>query len=280
MPDEVKIDPPKDPATTTDPPKVVPPVAIVPPTPQAASSATTEEGKKKFRLTDDDEDLPQGAELFEISAKALDSRLQRASQKEIKKLFDSMGVKDHDELQAKLAAAKAKEEEDEAKRLATLTNEQKLQEERDRYQRERDEWKTKFESAEEQKLIGEAHTRVADIAKKLLDSDYLEDELPRFGRYLAKTYSPEQIDALDDATIEKYFTDRIVEKPKLGKDFGAAPPTPPVLLQRPLTTGPKENMRPTPKKIQVGQRSFSPRADNPMSREEAKAEARKLGFDY
>jgi hypothetical protein len=259
-------------------------VADPPPKPageqQAAPPAKEEAPKetppkaKEATLTGDEEQLPD-AELYKLSPKALEKRLARASSAETKKLFESLGVKDADELKAKVAKAKAADEAAETARLAQLSKEEKLAEDLAKVTAERDGWKTKHEQTLTSQQMKETQGHYEKIAAEFLDPDYVEDELPRLGKFLVGKYDDKELADLPDDVVRAYFKARVAAKPKLGKD--AAPPPPPE--KKGLTTtapATKGDERPAPPKAPAGPVSYKPKpGETPEERRAVAAEIRK-----
>lgn len=186
--------------------------------PSVESSATIKVPKK---LSGEDDDLPEDDELVQLSPKALKSRLARASKTQLKEAF---GTDDLEEIKTKLAKADeytAKQEED---RKKTLTKEQKLKEERDAAIKEASDYKTKFETAQVERVVEKQDMRMARVAEKYLDPEYIETEFPRLAAALLKAAEEGDKKLLknEDTWIDNWFKERVAEKPKLGKDFGTS----------------------------------------------------------
>lgn len=205
------------PATTT-PAAVVPTPAAVAKPVVATTPVVTE--PKRVRLAAGDDEIPDDAEVIEMSKGALASRLARASSKDLKKRF---GTDDPDKIAADLKELTDLRKEKEDARVATLSEVQKATERADRAERERDEAQRQAREGHEQRVFERDDARLTRIAEKHIDPDYVDAELGSFARFLLKEYDKKQLRRMTETTRDelaaKFFADRVKTKPKLSKDY-------------------------------------------------------------
>jgi hypothetical protein len=266
MPEPV-VDPPKPPEggappppPPADPPK--PPVVVAAPPPGAGAART---------LTDADDDVPAEGELFQLSRGALKSRLERYSRRQLRERF---GTDDPDAIKVKLdRAAELERQEDERKRAA-MSEQDRLKADLAAAELRNQETEARLREVTDQRTYDAAETRLSRIAERFIDPDYVDPELTAYAKHLRTAYSKEDLAKLSDADIEKYFKERVEKKPKLAKDFGVAPPKPPVA---PLNNGVTTNDKPPPAPPPNGKK-FAPGAG--LTPQQARAEASKLGYRW
>lgn len=269
--------PPAQPTTTQ----------AAPPTQEAPPSKPS-----PITLGDDDDEIPEGASLLQLSKNALTKRLDRATKKQLKAQFGTDNV---EEIKAQIAKAKEYERTQEEQRRAQMSEVDRAKEDAKTWQRKYQDLETKVKTERRAQVIATEHNRVTTIAKEFLDPDYLDTELPIFARELSAKYSREEMEQLGDDAIRAYFEKRVQVKPKLGKNFGATQSTEtqstqPVIEEKktptvPATNGVKENERPTARTegsgLPVnGEKTFKPNLPNSMSPQEAKAAAASQGFRW
>jgi hypothetical protein len=173
--------------------------------------------------------------MVTLPKRELEKRIGRAKQSALKEVFGE----EIDTDAAKTRAAKAKELEaqQEQQRQAQLTNEQRLQEELAREKARADEATTKLKAKQRQDVMNRETQRIAGLANKHIDPSMTELVLPKFKQHL-KTLTRQQVNAMDDKQIEKWFRDFASKNPKLARAAAPAPkPTPKV----PVTNGVRGN---------------------------------------
>lgn len=120
------------------------------------------------QLGEDDDEIPETAELIQLSKSALTKRLARHSKKELR---DAFGTDDIAEIKSKLAkhdeyAAKAEEE-----RRAQLTKEQKLQEDLEREKKRAEKAERELQSTVDRQAFAEYDQVAKGIFDKYFDDD-------------------------------------------------------------------------------------------------------------
>jgi hypothetical protein len=185
-------------------------------------------------LSDTDDEIPNDAELLEMSPRALKSRLDRFTKKQLKERF---GVEDFDTIRTQLDELELYKREREEKRLAEMTELDRLKEQLAQAQEATRRSEAKALAMQEARVVEHEDRRVMAIAAKYLDEDYIDTELPRLARYIQGCSEEELRDA--DGTIEAWFRRRVEDKPKLGKDYSNGAP-PPAQVQSQVGPPPKQ----------------------------------------
>lgn len=241
---------------------------------------TTPKGEpKRVRLSDADDEIPTDFEgLVEMSSKTLAKRLNAAKKSEVRQLYEKYGVKNAEELQAKLTRAKELEDEDAARKRETMTTTQKLESDLKKEKELRVESDRRALRVTENYVIDKQENRITKLAGKYLDGDYIDVILPKFAVHLRKNYDETQLKGIKDSDIEEFFKGYAEKHPKLARESKSE------RKKIPLTNGARTGNRPQAGENQnsgkAGTRSFAPSAENAMDRNEARAEAAKLGYRW
>jgi hypothetical protein len=176
---------------------------------------------KRVRLKGDDE-VPDDADLIEMSPRAFSARLGRMTSKQLKELF---GTDDVDQIKKDREELQTRRQKDEADRQAQLSKEQKAEEARLKAERERDEAQNALRQERETRDYEKQDGRMVKLAGKYLDEDHIDVELTRFAKHLTTEFSRKELEKLTDkqvyAEAEKFFAERVKAKPKIGKDWEA-----------------------------------------------------------
>jgi len=211
-PPAAKADPPKEPAA---------PPAAKADAPKAAPVAAKEPvagSEKKVVKIGADGDLPEDADLLELSSKALASRIARATKKELK---DRFGTDDPDEIKGKLDRLAAMEATEEENRRKELSDRERMAEDLRKANEERDSYKRKMEQAEIQRGVQMVTQKCVAIAEKYIDPDYIDSTMERLKAVMNSEWTEAdfQQEARALKKMEEFFKEEIEKKPKLGKDF-------------------------------------------------------------
>lgn len=243
----------------------------------AAKPAELPTEPKRVRISDADEEIPADADLIELSSKALKTRLNAAKKSEVRELFAKFGVKNADELDAKFKRLKDLETEDEKRKREDMTATQKLEADLKKERQLRADADQRALQVTENYVIDKQEGRISKLAAKYIDPDYVEEILPKFAVHLRKNFDEEQLKAISDDDIGAWFKEYAVKKPKLARETKKP--------KVPLTNGARTEGRPVAgdsgaRSGTSNGKSFAPSAENAMSRQEARAEAAKLGFRW
>lgn len=218
MPPEV---PPVEGATGAPPivPPVPPPVTT-PPVAAKTPTTTPPAEPKRVRLTADGDDIPEDAELIEMTRGALASRLARASNKDLLKRF---GTNDADKITADLKELEALKAEKEAARIEKLSEIDKANERVTTAERERDTAQAQAREAHTMRTYDRDERRLTRAAEKVVDPDYVDAELVRFAKHLRQTYDSKTLRKMtpvqESQILNEFLTERVKLKPKIGKDY-------------------------------------------------------------
>lgn len=231
---------------------------------------------KRARLGADDDDIPEEAELLELSSSALKKRLSRHTSKELKEKF---GTADFGEIKKRLDRAAELEAAEEERTRAAMTERERLESDLKKERQLRADAERRATRVHEERIIEKEEGRIGRIASKYIDEDPDVQEIvyKRFSKHLRSDYTDEQLKALTDKDIQKWFKKYADEHPKHARTGGGEEPR-----KVPLNNGPKTENRPPPenKSGQNLAQNYSPKGPNPMSRQEAKANAAKEGYTW
>ena len=226
-----------------------------------------------------DEEIPEDAELLELSKSALEKRLARHSRTELKAHF---GTDNPNEIKKKLERLAKYEADEEERKRAEMTEREKMQADLASEQRLRQDAERRALRVHTERVVEREEVKITRIAGEYFDADIVEDMMPRLARYLSKEFSESELEALGknqskyEKTISKWCKDQVEKKPKYGKDYVPA-------VKEPLDSGIDDNNA----RHNAGNnadmrdgRTFAPGRANSMSPAEAKAAARKMGYSW
>lgn len=256
-----------------------------------AASKNLDTTSKAVRLQGDSDEIPEEAELFELSASALKKRLSRHTAKELKAAF---GTSDLGDIKKRLDKAASLEKDDEERKRAEMTEKQKLEADlKASRQREADANRRALR-VQEDRIVEKEENRITKIAEKYVDTDpdVVEVIFKRLGKFLRSEFTDDQLKKLPDAKIEKWFKEYATEHPKharehrnAGDDTGAAAASTtakPAPKKVPLTNGPETGDRPGKGDVSgtAQTTNFSPSKGTPMTSQQARAAAAKEGYRW
>lgn len=257
-------------------PDAVPTPALVAPTAKPATPAP-EAGPKRARLADEGDDIPADAELLEMSQKALKSRLDRHSKKSLR---DRFGTDDPDAIQAKLDKLDAMEKAEESKRLAEMTENDRLKEQLATEQKARAAAEQRYSDMRERQVLEQEDRRVLGIAEKFIKPKFIKRWIPDLAAHIAgldeeDLRNPEQV-------IESWCRAQAEENPEISvASPPPAPPAPPVPPPRvPITTGPEATKPTVTPSGAALSKTAAPNQPNSMSDSEWKKYKRDNGISY
>jgi hypothetical protein len=192
--------------------------------PAANTAAATEPPKEPKRAkVSGDGDIPEDADLIELSPKALKDRLRRASRADLKQRF---GTDDPDQIKKdldELATLRKEKKESELAKLGELEREKKLREEAEGRATQAEQ---RAKRVQEDRIFDREENHLARLFGKHLDEDYVDQELTGFARHLTKNFSKKQLERMSDkqrdAEAVKFCEERVKAKPKLSKSYESA----------------------------------------------------------
>jgi hypothetical protein len=231
---------------------------------------------KRVQLTADDDEIPADADLVELSQRALRGRLERFSRKQLK---DRFGVDSYEDIEAKLKRAAELEEQEETRRLAAMSETDRLREELATERRRRESVETRYHETTERQALEKEDRRVVSVMEKYIHPKMIRRLVPDLAAHIASLTdddlkNPEKV-------IEAWCEEQIQELPQLARDFKTTveAPTPKVAL----TTGTDPSKKPTaanPSGQSTERKTPRPGQPNSMTKGEYQAYLRELGLQY
>ncbi len=271
MPDEIETTTPGTapgtPAAVTPP--AATPAAVTPPaaTPPASTTSATTPPATPGAVTPGAADAnANGGRVHQLREEEFKERLDRSNRSQLRDLF---GTDDKDAILAKWKKADALEAAAEEQRRATLSNEQKLQEDLAKEKARADKAQAESRQLRQAHVVSKEKARVASMASKYIDPAMIKYAGLEFAAHLRKNFTPKQINRLTDKDVEKYFADLAKSQPKFAKPkpAGASP-------QRVgLTNGASNPGTPSPTPVNGGgsqQKTAKPGQPNSMTKAEIK----------
>lgn len=215
---------------------------------------------------------PGAAKRLQLSTEELNDRLRRAKATALRDVF---GTDDAAAIREKLRKAEELEKQAEAARVAQMTEIERMKYERDRARQEAVRYRSELVQAQEREVVREQQSFVERIATRHVNQLYVEEAAIAFARDIAQR-DPREVARYTEKDVARWFQRYIERKPALAASpnarrqqrapAGAATPPP-----RPQ--GPSSSQT-------NGGKSFKPGMPNSMSREEARAEAKRLGYNW
>lgn len=259
-------------------------------TASGAASKNLDTASKAVRLQGDSDEIPEEAELFELSASALKKRLSRHTAKELKAAF---GTSDLGDIKKRLDKAALLEKADEERARAEMTEKQKLEADlKASRQREADANRRALR-VQEDRIVEKEENRITKIAEKYVDTDpdVVEVIFKRLGKFLRSEFTDEQLKKLPDAKIEKWFKEYATEHPKHAREHKGGDDTAaaasgasdkPAPKKVPLNNGAQTGDRPGKGDVSgtAQTTNFSPSKGTPMTPQQARAAAAKEGYRW
>lgn len=251
QPSNAEVQPPKveaKPKTEAAPaPKVEPKVEAKKDEPKGPSATA---------IGDDDE-VPENADLLQLSKTALAKRLTRHTKSELKERF---GTDDFDDIKAKLVKFAEYEAEKEAARVAALSEQEKLKEELAEANKRAEKAETKHAKALEQQAFSEYDREAEGVVGTLVADKHVK----RVVRELK-----EHVLTLDDEELKKpkkvfesWAKDFIKENPEFART------APPEIKKIPITNGADPNGRRERADVDMATKTPKPGQPNSMSKAE------------
>lgn len=182
----------------------------------------TEKKKHTIASADDDDDIPDDAELIELSPKALKARLARHTRRELQQRFGTDDIERVEKDLKELAELRSEREE---QRKAQLTKEQRLAEEKKAAEKRAKDAEDRAKALEDERDVGTVSSKFTKIAAKYMDANVLEDEdlRPGFFKKLAKHLHGEtngKYDRITDKMVDDFFKNFAHDNPKYAKTGG------------------------------------------------------------
>ncbi len=204
-------------------------------TEKPAEKPVEKKEKKVATLADDDEDLPEDAELYQLSKKALESRLARHTKRQLRERF---GTDDLDSISKDLKELKVLRDEKEETRKAQLSKEERLQEEKKAADARAQAAEEKATKLEDERDIGQVGDRYARLAKDHINPKFLEKRAHRealFSELATDLHTKTGGDAtkITNKMVSDFWANYVKENP----EFSAKPST---VVEVPVNTGTRQ----------------------------------------
>lgn len=228
------------------------------------------EKKTPKALGGDDDEIPEDTEILTLKPSDLKRRLERARKSELKERF---GTTDVAAIQKDLEELKTLRAERDKRKEKTKTEAERAKSEAEKEKRLRLQAERERDQIREEVVVEKQEKRVADIASKHVDPDYVDLLYGKFAKHLLETYSDEELASLKDNAIEKWFKDYVADHPKFAREQKVEKP------KVKLSNGGGPNGD-GPDKAGPPKKTFKPGQPNSYTDAEAKAERRRLGIDY
>lgn len=269
MPEEVKSEETKTPsAAEVQPPKADPPKPPAPPAKAEAGSAKEELAE----LDAETDEVPDADQLFKLSKKALAARLARHSKNELRTIF---GTDDVEKIKADVAELATHRAEKEKTRLANLSEQERLKEEKEQEKRRADAAEAKLEAERDARIFSEYDGAAEKILGKYLDEEALELGLTKLKRHVMALDESDLKDT--DKVFESFAKDYVKKHPKYAKGSEEERPAP---VRVPLTTGGGGGKRPEASNPNLTQKTPKPGQVNSMTKAEYSAYKRQRGLSH
>lgn len=235
--------------------------------PKKAEAAASEAAQEKAPAN-------KRATKLSLTQQDFNERIKRAKTSAFKEAF---GTDDVESVRQKLARYEELEKQAEDARVARMDEIQRAKYEAQRAKREAVQYRAQVEQMREREVVRDQQSFVERVAARHVDPMYMEEASIAFAREVAKA-DPREVARWTEKDVSRWFAGYVQKKPA----FAASPnarrvekrvasaPTPPPRPQRPAT--PTGNQNPS--------KTFKPGQANSMSREEARAEAKRLGYSW
>jgi hypothetical protein len=261
---------------------VVEPAKETPPAPktevkvEAKTEPTKEEkpGRKVHQLGAED-DIPDDADLLQLSRPAFKQRLSRHTKGELKARF---GSDDFDDIKKRLDRAAELETAEEARNREAMSDRERLEADLAKANARADDNERRYLKSVEDRVVDKEEQRIIKLAEEYIDPDYVDVLLPKLAKHLKSNYTDAELKKVKNKDISKWFQDQIAAKPKLAKDFER--PIEKKVVKQPHTNGARTEKKPSKESGSSQQTNFSPNAPNAMSRAEAKKKAAEAGYNW
>jgi len=209
---------------TTPAPVVVPPVAIetkpAPVAPAVKPAPAAEPATPDVPEDADDDSLERFTDKdgnIKMPFRAFKSRLARAPKKTLKEIF---GTDDREAILAQKAEFEKMVSEKEKTRRAQLDELEREREDRKKAEERATKLERQLAKRDRDEQAAAAARELTDSATKVISSSYAEYALADFKKHI-NTKSDEEIDAMSQDDIDKFFTDWVEKRPETKR--GGAP---------------------------------------------------------
>lgn len=250
-----------------------------PPAPQQQPAARASQQQspehapaKRVRIAGGDDDVPDDAEVLELTPSHFKSRLTRAKNSVFKELGSSA-----EQLKADLEELKARRAKEEEQKLAEMTERERMAAEVQKERQLRVDAELRASRVQDERDIQKEESRIGRIAEKYIDTDpdTLEVVFRKFSKHLKKDYTDEELARMSDKEIGKWFKDYAEAHPKHAREVNQTE-----VVKKPLSNSRSQNERPDPAGNNVIQKTVAPNRPNSMTKQEVREAAAKDGLNW
>jgi ribosomal protein S15P/S13E len=189
--------------------------------PEAKAGAKTETADVKvYDLKDDDDEIPDDADLLKLSPRALKSRLTRHSKRELKEHF---GTTDLEEIKAKLAKLTEYDEKDKKAKAEAQTKEERLEAEKAEALKAKEIAEEKLAKSRSRRDFEKTDAAVAKLSEDVINPRYYKFARAELATHLLDTYDSKELKALGEdrnklgKVVKKWLETFIGENPEIAK---------------------------------------------------------------
>lgn len=266
-------------APTPAPAQVAAPAAA----PAAVEAAHTPERR---RLSADTDEIPNDAEVLELSPNAFKKRLERANRSQLKQAFGTDNVDDI--LAWKQQAEQYKQEREQAE-LAAMTEAERFKVQFEKAQSESQHWRSQYETLQESYAIRDQDRQMTNIGNKYVHPKLQNAVMVEFATHIQGLEESEIGDPQEYA--ESWFQQYVEQNP----EFGVPRAAPPQVAPQAQAFVPQQPMQMPPRQVPitngaqggrpavapaVTEKTLAPGQPNSMTPDEAKTWMRANGYTF
>jgi hypothetical protein len=264
---------------------VVQPQSPAPVAPAAAPQAQTiAEQQARHRLSADTDDIPNEADILELTPAALKKRLDRANRSHLMKAFGTDSVEDIMKWKQQAESAAAREEE---QRLAQMTEAERYKVQWEKEQMAAQHWRTQYETLQESYVVRDQDRQITTIASQYVHPKLQNALMSEFAQHVQGLDENEIGDPQEYA--DGWFRSYVEQNPEFGVPRAGVPAPavmpqqvpqpPPTVRQVPFTNG-VQHGRPAPAPQNTQVKTLAPGQANSMTDDEVRAWKRANGFNF
>lgn len=240
---------------------VEPPKAKVDPPAKDKVDGKDAKEKELRELDADNDDVPDADELFKLSKSALAKRLARHTRAELKALF---GTDDVEKIKADAEELKEHRANAEKRRLAALSESERLKEETKKEREGREKAERELQQERDARTFAAYDSSVEKIVAKYVDPEASELAIAKLKAHVLSLDDAELKD--EEKVFEKFMADWAKKNPKFAKADGADPAKPEV--KKILLTNGGGALRPDRSNPNFANKTPKPGQPNSMSKSE------------
>lgn len=204
------------------------------------------------QLIDDEDELPDN-ETFQLTKKAFNARMDRATKAQLRDVASDLGIdvvslKEgsaiRDAIKARFAKLKDLEDKEEERRRKELSEIERHKEDAAREKMRADAAEQRWQAEQMERAHERYDTTFEKVARDLVGEEYQDYAVQRFARHLLNEVGEKKLaemTTLSDKTVREWLKEFVEKHPKFAKDSGEEKP------QVPVKTAPLDNGA-TPKK--------------------------------